>query len=187
MVDDYFGRDAVTVARAMIGATLLVDGTGGVIVETEAYSRDDPASHSYSGESRRNRSMFGPAGRAYIYRSYGIHWCLNVVCGAPPGGHAVLIRAIEPIAGIDLMRRRRGCEAIDRLCSGPGRLGQALGIGPLHDGLELAEAPFSFRPPVAAAPIIAGPRIGITRGADRPWRFGLAASPFLSRPFPAEV
>ncbi|MGL4287871.1 MAG: DNA-3-methyladenine glycosylase [Phreatobacter sp.] len=183
MVDDYFGRDAVTVARAMIGATLLVDGVGGVIVETEAYRRDDPASHSYSGETARNRSMFGPAGKIYVYRSYGIHWCLNVVCGGSPGGHAVLIRAIEPRVGLDLMRERRGCAAIDRLCSGPGRLGQALGIGARHDGLEIAEAPFSFRPPATAALTVAGPRIGIRRGADRPWRFGLAASPFLSRPF----
>lgn len=183
MVDDFFGRDAVAVARAMIGATLLVDGIGGLIVETEAYRRDDPASHSYAGETARNRSMFGPAGRIYVYRSYGIHWCLNAVCGGAPGGQAVLIRAIEPLAGIDLMRERRGCEAVDRLCSGPGRLGQALGIGPEHDGLEIGEAPFSFRPAAAAVATIAGPRIGITRGADKPWRFGLAASPFLSRPF----
>lgn len=187
MVDDYFDRDAVTVARAMIGATLLVDGVGGLIVETEAYRRDDPASHSYAGETARNRSMFGPTGKTYVYRSYGIHWCLNVVCGDPPGGHAVLIRAIEPLAGIDLMRERRGCEAVDRLCSGPGRLGQALGIGPGHDGLDIAATPFSFRPPAVAASTIAGPRIGITRGADRPWRFGLTASPFLSRPFRARA
>jgi DNA-3-methyladenine glycosylase len=179
---DAFSRPPVDVARDLIGARLTLGGVGGIIVETEAYHHEDPASHSHGGRTPRNAAMFGPVVRAYVYRSYGIHWCLNVVCGTEPGS-AVLIRALEPTDGLDIMRARRGVEATRLLCSGPGRLAQALAITREHDGARLDEAPFAltFAP---GRPIVAGPRIGISRAADRPWRFGLAGSRFLSRPFP---
>lgn len=181
---DYFHRDAVEVARDLVGATLLVDGVGGVIVETEAYTRDDPASHSFKGPTARNASMFGPAGRAYVYRSYGLHWCLNFVCGKSRTGGAVLVRALEPTKGLDLMRKRRGMEDGRLLCSGPGRLSQALGVEARHDGMPLDQPPFELHKGRAAVDVGAGPRIGISRAADQPWRFGLAGSPFLSRRLP---
>lgn len=173
--------DACALARALIGARLLVRGAGGMIIETEAYAADDPASHSFRGPTPRNRPMFGPPGHAYVYLSYGLHLCLNVV-GRP--GEAVLIRAIRPATGTDLMRRRRPAGP---LCAGPGRLGQALDVrlsdsGRPFDGGELCLQPGEGPPPA----IIAGPRIGISRAADRPWRFGLRGAPDLSRPFPAE-
>jgi DNA-3-methyladenine glycosylase len=178
-----FSRDVLAVARALVGARLTVDGVGGIVVETEAYRRDDPASHSFSGPTRRNAAMFGPSGRAYVYRSYGIHWCLNVVCGADGEGSAVLIRAIEPTVGIETMRARRG-EVADRLlCAGPGRVCQALGISIAYDGLPLDAPPFRLEWPDAAAGLLTGPRIGISKGVETPWRFGLAGSRFLSRPF----
>jgi DNA-3-methyladenine glycosylase len=177
----FFQRDAVALARALVGVTLLVDGVGGPVVETEAYTPDDPASHSYRGQTRRNASMFGPPGRAYVYRSYGIHWCLNLVCGDGETGSAVLIRAIEPRHGLDAMRARRGLENARLLCSGPGRLSQALGVTLDHDGLPLDAPPFALVPALDAMEVAAGPRIGITRAVDQPWRFGLAGSPFLSR------
>lgn len=183
---DVFGRPAPDLAEALVGWTLLVDGVGGIIVETEAYDRADPASHSFSGPTRRNAAMFGPVGHAYVYRSYGIHWCLNIVCGQHPGS-AVLIRALEPTAGLHAMRARRGVELATALCSGPGRLCQALDVGPQHDGLSLASAPFAMVPPAQAAATIRGPRIGISKGVDAPWRFGLRGSRFLSRPFRAVV
>ena len=179
----FFARDAETVARDLIGVTLLVDGTGGPIVETEAYDAADPASHSFKGLTARNASMFGPVGHAYVYRSYGIHWCLNVVCGSAGAGSAVLIRAIEPRRGGDIMGARRNTTAARRLCAGPGRLCQALGIDGRHDGLPLDRPPFALyaRETDSAPRVSAGTRIGITRGAATPWRFCLSGSPFLSR------
>lgn len=176
------------VARRLIGAILLVDGVGGRIVETEAYDRTDPASHSFSGPTKRNASMFGPPGRAYVYRSYGIHWCLNFVCREAGHGAAVLIRAIEPLKGLELMAARRGfanATSVDPrlLCTGPGRLGQALGIGLEHDGMRLVPPHFRLRAAPTDTPIIVGPRIGISKAIDLPWRFGLQGSRFLSRPF----
>ena len=178
---DLLARHPVEAAQALIGWTLLVDGVGGRIVETEAYHHEDPASHSFSGQTPRNAVMFGPPGRAYVYRSYGIHWCLNFVCGPDPGS-AVLIRALEPTAGLQDMHERRGLTEPRSLCSGPGKLCQALAITREHDGLALDAAPFELRPG-AAGGIVAGPRIGISRAADLPWRFGEAGSRFLSRPF----
>jgi DNA-3-methyladenine glycosylase len=177
-----FAEPAVDCARALIGWTLTVGGAGGRIVETEAYHHEDPASHSFSGPTARNAVMFGPPGRAYVYRSYGIHWCLNFVCGPDPGS-AVLIRAIEPIHGLALMRERRGLAEARALCSGPGKLCQALAITREHDGMRLDAPPFHLEPGEASG-LVAGPRIGITKAADKPWRFGEAGSRFLSRPFP---
>ena len=174
----------VEVARALIGCTLLVDGVGGIIVETEAYDRTDPASHSFRGPRPRNATMFGPVGRLYVYRSYGLHLCANVVAGTEPGS-AVLLRAIEPTAGLDVMRRRRGLEAPTILCSGPGRLTQALGIEPGHDGAWLHAPPFTLGTRGGEPTLAVGRRIGLTKGVEAPWRFGLAGSRFLSRPFPA--
>lgn len=181
----FFDRHVVEAARDLIGAEFLVDGVGGIVVETEAYDRDDPASHSVNGPTARNAAMFGPPGRAYVYRSYGLHWCLNVVCGPAGHGAAILIRALEPTRGLELMRTRRGIGAERLLCAGPGRLTQALGVTRAHDGMPLDEPPFRIAASTTRPPIAAGPRIGISRNADAPWRFGLAGSRWLSRPFPA--
>jgi DNA-3-methyladenine glycosylase len=178
-----FARHPVEVARRLIGARLTLDGIGGVIVETEAYHHEDPASHSHAGPTARNAAMFGPIGRAYVYRSYGVHWCLNIVCGNDPGS-AVLIRALEPVDGLERMRARRGLSDPRQLCSGPGKLCQALGVTREHDGLPIDHAPFAFQPAGDPVDILAGPRIGISKAADLPWRFGLAGSRHLSRPFP---
>jgi DNA-3-methyladenine glycosylase len=178
-----FDAPAEEVARALIGATLLVDGVGGVIVETEAYDQSDPASHTHGGPTARNAAMFGPSGHAYVYRSYGIHWCLNVTCRPAGHGAGVLIRAIEPTAGIARMQARRGVADPRLLCSGPGRLGQALGITLAHYGLPLDRPPFFIAPPDEATEAVVGPRIGISKAIDQPWRFGLLGSRFLSRPF----
>ena len=179
---DFFARDALSVARDLIGVVLLVDGVGGMIVEAEAYDPTDPASHSYEGRrTPRNESMFGPAGQSYVYRSYGVHWCLNFVCGG--GGGAALIRALEPLAGLEAMKRRRGPVKPKQLCAGPGRLTQALGITGALDGKPLDKPPFLLKPRTGNAEILVGPRIGITRAVEMPWRFGMAGSRFVSRRF----
>lgn len=178
-----FAGDSHEVARALIGAILLVDGVGGRIVETEAYDREDPASHSFSGPTQRNAAMFGPPGRAYVYRSYGIHWCLNFVCREAGHGAGVLIRAIEPLLGIELMCERRGLHEPRLLCSGPGRVGQALGITHDFNGARLDRPPFQVLAATDAPEIVCGPRIGISKATDVPWRFGLAGSRYLSRAF----
>jgi DNA-3-methyladenine glycosylase len=176
----FFDREVTLVARELLGATFLVDGVGGLIVETEAYHPADPAAHSFRGETERNRSMFKGPGRVYVYRSYGIHWCVNLVCG---GAAAILIRALEPTAGIDTMIGRRGTSIPRALCSGPGKLTEALGITKSHDGLMLERSPFTFVPATSRQPIAIGPRIGISKAADLPWRFGIAGSAYLSRRF----
>jgi DNA-3-methyladenine glycosylase len=172
------------VARELVGWTLCVDSVGGVIVETEAYAPDDPASHAYGGMRGRNATMFGPAGRLYVYRSYGIHWCANIVCGPEGVGAAVLLRALEPTAGLEAMRERRGVEDPLVLASGPGRLSQALAITSAHDGLDLSQPPFELEPRLVGAEVVASPRVGIRRAMDNPWRFALAGSRFVSRPRP---
>jgi DNA-3-methyladenine glycosylase len=174
------------VARRLIGITLLVDGVGGRIVETEAYDRDEPASHSFAGRTARNASLFGPPGRAYVYRSYGIHWCLNFVCRPLDHGAGVLIRALEPTHGLERMRQRRGLENPRLLCAGPGRVGQALGIDASFNGMPLDAPPFRLLALPGDRPepvLIEGPRVGISRAVDLPWRFGEKGSRFLSRPF----
>ncbi|MEH3104148.1 MAG: DNA-3-methyladenine glycosylase [Sphingomonas phyllosphaerae] len=180
MNHSFFARDVVTVARALIGTTMTIDGVGGTIVETEAYDASDPASHSFSGPGQRNAAMFGPAGSAYIYRIYGLHHCLNVTCG---GGAAVLIRALAPTDGVEVMRMRRATtQAEALLCAGPGRLCKALGVDLSLNNAPLDRAPFAWRDRTAEPSIAAGPRIGITRAAEVPWRFVLAGSRSLSRP-----
>lgn len=180
-----FDRPACEVAAALIGSRLWVGETGGRIVETEAYEAGDPASHSFIGATARNAVMFGPTGRAYVYRIYGLHWCLNIVCDAVNGGSAVLVRALEPIDGTALMRARRGRTDDDRLCAGPGRLCRALDVTGALNGASLFAPPFRWRPAERTVPRLVGPRIGIRRAPERPWRFGLAGSPSLSRPFPS--
>jgi DNA-3-methyladenine glycosylase len=179
---DFFARSVHDVAPDLIGVTLLVDGVGGDIVEVEAYDHEDPAAHGYGGRTDRNASMFGPPGHAYVYRSYGVHWCLNFVCEEEGSASAVLMRALEPAHGLDAMRERRGLDDPRLLCAGPGRLCQALGITRAHDGLELDEPPFELLARETEPTIAVGSRIGITKAMEQPWRYGLAGSRFLSRP-----
>jgi len=180
---DFFARSVHEVAPELIGATLLFDGIGGEIVELEAYHHTDPAAHSYGGLTPRNAVMFGPAGFAYVYRSYGIHWCLNFVCEQEGSASAVLIRALRPRTGLKVMRRRRGLSDERLLCSGPGRLCQALKITGSHNGLALDAPPFELSARPALPDIVVGVRVGITKAAEKPWRYGLAGSPFLSKRF----
>jgi DNA-3-methyladenine glycosylase len=177
-------RSPHDVAPELIGAQLYVDGVGGVIVEVEAYDHEDPAAHGFGNRrTERNASMFLGGGHAYVYRSYGIHWCLNVVCGEPGVAGAVLIRALKPTRNIHTMRERRGVHDIRALCSGPGKLCQALGVTRAHDGLRVDAPPFELRPRGGEIEVVTGPRIGITKAAAVPWRYGLAGSRYLSRPF----
>jgi DNA-3-methyladenine glycosylase len=179
----FWERHPAEVAPALIGCSVFVEGVGGRIVETEAYHHQDPASHSYPGPTARNAVMFGPQAHVYVYRSYGIHWCMNFVCWAGVPGGAVLIRALEPTAGIEAMRERRGLADLRALCSGPGKLCQALRVTHGCNGASLYRPPFRFEPGQARG-IVVGPRIGITKAAEVPWRFGEAGSRFVSRPFP---
>lgn len=181
----FFDRSVHLVAPELIGATLLFEGIGGVIVEVEAYHHTEPAAHSYNGPTPRNAVMFGPAGYAYVYRSYGIHWCLNFVCEAKGSAGAVLIRALAPTEGLPLMRRRRGVTDERQICSGPGKICQALGVSRKHDSLPLDRAPFTLLARTSEPEIAVGVRIGITKAADLPWRYGWKGSPFLSKPFKA--
>ncbi len=179
----FFRRSVHEVAPDLIGATLLCNGVGGRLVEVEAYHHTDPAAHSFRGPTPRNVVMFGSPGYAYVYRSYGIHWCLNFVCEPKGSASAVLIRALEPTAGLPMMRRRRGLSEVRLLCAGPGRVCEALGITAAHNALALDEPPFTLFARNEDCEVVAGPRIGITKAADKPWRYGLKGSAFLSKPF----
>ena len=181
----FFDRKVNEVAPELIGVELLVNGVGGEIVEVEAYSPVEPGSHSFRGRTARNASMFGPPGHAYVYRSYGIHWCLNFVCGPGEVASGILIRALEPASGVDEMRARRGLDDVRLLCAGPGRLCEALGVTGVYDGLPLDEPPFSLRAPSEPHAVVVGPRIGLSKAIDLPWRYGRAGSLFVSRSFNA--
>jgi DNA-3-methyladenine glycosylase len=180
----FFARNVLAVAPDLIGATLLVNGVGGIIVELEAYDQNEPASHSFNGPTPRTMVMFGPPGVAYVYRSYGIHWCINFVCEKAGSASAVLIRALQPTHGIPAMRRRRGLHDERSLCSGPGKLCEALGITNAHNGLALDAPPFALHARVGKAEVVTGVRIGITKAVELPWRYGLKGSKFVSKPFP---
>src|ERR1700688_85455 len=177
-----FYRPVLQVAHELVGATLLVEGVGGVSVELEAYHHTDPAAHSYRGPTERNAVMFGPPGVAYVYRSYGIHWCLNFVCEQEGSASAILIRALQPTEGLAAMRRRRGVADERALCSGPGKLCEALGVTHRHNGLRLDKAPFELRARDGKVDVVSGVRIGITKAMEKPWRYGLKGSRFLSKP-----
>jgi DNA-3-methyladenine glycosylase len=179
----FFAHNVLDVAPDLIGATLLVDGVGGVIVEVEAYHHTEPAAHSYRGPTPRNMVMFGPAGFAYVYRSYGMHWCVNFVCEKEGSAAAVLIRALQPTHGIPAMRRRRGLHDERLLCSGPGKLCEALGISIAHNGLPLDAPPIALYRRAAPVDVVTGVRIGITKAVELPWRYGLKDSKFVSKPF----
>jgi DNA-3-methyladenine glycosylase len=183
----FFARDVNVVARDLIGATMLFNGVGGRIVEVEAYHHTDPAAHSYNGRTARNAVMFGPPGHAYVYRSYGIHWCVNFVCEAEGSASAVLIRALDPTEGLTAMKRRRRMADPRLLCAGPGRVCEALSITGAHSGLALDRPPFALFARTDEVMIATGPRIGISKAMDLPWRYGLAGSRFLSKPFRAAV
>jgi DNA-3-methyladenine glycosylase len=179
----FFGRSVHEVAPDLIGTTLLVDGVGGIIVEVEAYHHTEPAAHSFRGPTPRNLVMFGPPGFAYVYRSYGIHWCVNFVCEKAGSASAVLIRALQPTHGIPAMRHRRGLHDERSLCSGPGKLCEALGITDKHNGLALDAPPIALHARMGKADVVNGVRIGLTKAVELPWRYGLKGSRFLSKPF----
>ena len=179
----FFDRSVHAVAPDLIGTTLLFNGVGGIIVEVEAYHHTDPAAHSFRGPTERNAVMFGPPGYIYVYRSYGIHWCVNFVCEAAGSASAVLIRAVEPTHGIPTMRRRRRLSEIRLLCAGPGRVCEALAITRAHNGLALDEPPFELRLREGDVEVVSGVRIGLTKAVELPWRYGLKGSRFLSKPF----
>ncbi|MGO8910513.1 MAG: DNA-3-methyladenine glycosylase [Bradyrhizobium sp.] len=179
----FFARSVHEVAPDLIGATMLVNGVGGIIVEVEAYHHTEPAAHSFRGPTPRNAVMFGPPGFAYVYRSYGIHWCVNFVCEREGSASAVLIRALEPTVGIPTMRRRRHLDEVRSLCSGPGKLTEALGITHKHNGIALDAPPIALYARTIKPEIVAGVRIGITKAVELPWRYGLKGSKFLSKPF----
>jgi len=179
----FFCRKVREVARDLIGTIVLFNGVGGRIVEVEAYHHSDPAAHSFRGPTARNAVMFGPPGYAYVYRSYGIHWCLNFVCEPEGSASAVLVRALEPTAGLAAMRRRRGVADERLLCAGPGRVCQALGVTGVHNGLPLDAPPFALFARSGPVAVVAGVRIGITKAVDKPWRYGLEGSRFVSQPF----
>jgi DNA-3-methyladenine glycosylase len=179
----FFDRSVHDVAPDLIGTTLLFNSVGGMIVEVEAYHQTDPAAHSYRGPTERNAVMFGPPGRCYVYRSYGIHWCLNFICEREGSASGVLIRALEPTTGLDTMRTRRGVADLRRLCSGPGNVCQALGITRAHNGFALDRPPFRLLPRASDPDLVTGPRIGISKAVEQPWRYGLRGSRFLSKPF----
>jgi len=179
----FFARSVHEVAPDLIGATLLVNGVGGIIVEVEAYHHTDPAAHSFRGPTPRNKVMFGPPGFSYVYRSYGIHWCVNFVCEEEGSASAVLIRALQPTHGIPAMRRRRRLHDERLLCSGPGKLTEALGISDQHNALPLDASPIALRARAGKADVVAGLRIGLTKAVELPWRYGLKGSKFLSKRF----
>jgi len=183
---DFFSRSVHLVARELIGCQLFYEGCGGTIVETESYERDDPACHAYVGLTKRTETLFGPPGRAYVYLSYGIHSLLNAVAEPEGDAAAVLIRALEPTAGLEAMRSRRGERPEAELCSGPGKLTEALGIRLADNGADLSADPFLLLPsePGWSGRVVAGPRVGITKAVERPWRFSLEGSRFVSRPRP---
>ena len=181
----FFARSVHEVAPDLIGATLLVNGIGGIIVEVEAYHHTEPAAHSFRGPTARNAVMFGPPGFVYVYRSYGIHWCVNFVCEKKGSASAVLIRALQPTHGLAAMRRRRHLSDERALCSGPGKLTEALGITDGQNALALDAPPFALFARTARPEIVFGVRIGITKAVDLPWRYGLKGSKFLSKAFPS--
>jgi len=179
----FFDRSVHKVAPELIGATLLVDGVGGIITEVEAYHHSEPAAHSFNGPTPRNLVMFGPPGFAYVYRSYGIHWCVNFVCEKEGSASAVLIRALQPTHGLAAMRRRRGLEDERALCSGPGKLTEALGITHAHNALPLDAPPISLHARTGKVDVVSGIRIGLTKAVELPWRYGQKGSRYLSKPF----
>jgi DNA-3-methyladenine glycosylase len=181
----FFDRSVHQVAPQLIGCVLLVDGVGGPIVECEAYDRTDPASHTFRGQTPRNAAMFGPRAHAYVYRSYGVHWLINLVCGTAQGaGEAALIRALEPVYGLEVMRARRRVGDDRLLCAGPGRLSEALGIGPDLNAAAIGGGRLELREPLSKRTVVTGPRVGISRGVERPWRYAAADCPYVSRPYP---
>ena len=184
---DFYARSVHDVARDLIGCVVRHDETAGRIVETESYHMEEPACHAYVGLTPRTQTLFGPPGRAYVYFSYGIHSLLNAVCEDEGVGAAVLIRALEPVDGIDLMRARRGLERTSDLCSGPGKLTQALGLGLADNGSSLVDGPIEVLERTVDPEIVVGERVGITKAAELPWRFCDAASPHVSRPWPAQM